>query len=1074
MAFVSSPSSTNEVSTANTQVSPASTQVSTSSTTKTGRKITINGSDTAGYDKSKVECFNCHKLRHFARECRQLRNQDSRNKNQDSFRRIVNVEETSSKAMVAIDGAGFDWSYMANDEVPTNMALMAFLDSEESPDAPLVKELVSDDKLEKKTIFPTVAKIEFVRPKQQEKPVRKLVKPKAVNTDRPNSAVINPVRANQEEIDGGYVPFGGDPRGGKITDTECVNLTPNFKLLDESQVLLRVLRKNNTCSVDLKNVAPSGGLTYLFAKVTLDESNLWCLVTILNTLDPLGKFDRKANKGFFVRYSMNSKEFRVFNSRIRIEEETLHITYLENKPNVAGSIPTWVFDIDTLIKSMNYKPVVAGNQSNGSAGKARVEIVPDKDYILLPLWTQNPLFLSSSKDSLGDGFKPSGEEEKKDAEDLRNEDNEVLSIKEPRVNQEKDANVNSTNNINIVSPTANAASIKDNVVDEDIVYGCADDLNMPNLEEIVYSDEGEGVGVEADMTNLDTNIHEKVNPTHAYYNGSCTIKNTKEYKFQDQENSEDIFSFGSALEDFIYVVFVLDRNIVKVKHSSSLGTESHNLSFVSSNLIDSTNDSVSAAVNVSAIGTKLSASTLPNVDSLSDASYQAGEEPTNFSLMAFTTSSSNSSSDNETGLESVEARLLVYKQNKSILEENIKLLNIEVQLRDTALTTLRQKLDTTEKERDDLNMNDSDSWPPSNLYDRFVPSGGYHAVPPPVAGTFMPPKPDLLFHTPPSDENEHLAFIVQLSPTKPKQDLSSRPSAPIIEDWVFDSEEDDMPQISKDVPSFAQSPELVKSLRHSGQLLQAPILVAPTVLLRSTSHSKGYKNSKKACFVCKSVDHLIKHCDFHARKLAQRTNASRDILKQYALVHHSKFPLHKVSASAPPKSQPVLTAAARPVSAVKLKFSKNRPNLASHAVSKSKSPHRRPKPRHSSPIPRNSPPRVTAAQASAVSAAQSNPQQALKDKGVIDIGCSRHMTGNMSYLFDFEELNGGYVAFGGNPKGGKITGKGKIKTGKLDFDDVYFVKELKFNLFSVSQMCDKKNNVLFTDTECLVLSSDFK
>nr|GEU29431.1 putative ribonuclease H-like domain-containing protein [Tanacetum cinerariifolium] len=102
------------------------------------------------------------------------------------------------------------------------------------------------------------------------------------------------------------------------------------------------------------------------------------------------------------------------------------------------------------------------------------------------------------------------------------------------------------------------------------------------------------------------------------------------------------------------------------------------------------------------------------------------------------------------------------------------------------------------------------------------------------------------------------------------------------------------------------------------------------------------------------------------------------------------------------------------------------------------------------------------------------PHHALKDKGVIDSGCSRHMTGNMSYLFEFEEINGGYVAFGGNPKGGKITGKGKIRTGKLDFDDVYFVKELKFNLFSVSQMCDMKNSVLFTDTECIVLSSDFK
>ncbi|GJW24902.1 ribonuclease H-like domain-containing protein [Tanacetum coccineum] len=103
-----------------------------------------------------------------------------------------------------------------------------------------------------------------------------------------------------------------------------------------------------------------------------------------------------------------------------------------------------------------------------------------------------------------------------------------------------------------------------------------------------------------------------------------------------------------------------------------------------------------------------------------------------------------------------------------------------------------------------------------------------------------------------------------------------------------------------------------------------------------------------------------------------------------------------------------------------------------------------------------------------------NPQQDLKNKGVIDSGCSRHMTGNKSYLIDYEEIDGGFVAFGGNSKGGKITGKGKIKTGKLDFEDVYFVKELKFNLFSVSQMCDKKNSVLFTDTECVVLSPYFK
>ncbi|GJT39296.1 hypothetical protein Tco_0939161 [Tanacetum coccineum] len=89
-------------------------------------------------------------------------------------------------------------------------------------------------------------------------------------------------------------------------------------------------------------------------------------------------------------------------------------------------------------------------------------------------------------------------------------------------------------------------------------------------------------------------------------------------------------------------------------------------------------------------------------------------------------------------------------------------------------------------------------------------------------------------------------------------------------------------------------------------------------------------------------------------------------------------------------------------------------------------------------------------------------------------GCSMHMTGNRSYLTDYEEINGGFVAFRDNSKGGKNTRKGKIRISKLDFEDVYFVKELKFNLFSVSQMYDKKNSVLFTDTECVVLYLDFK
>ncbi|GKC12044.1 hypothetical protein Tco_1008826 [Tanacetum coccineum] len=111
---------------------------------------------------------------------------------------------------------------------------------------------------------------------------------------------------------------------------------------------------------------------------------------------------------------------------------------------------------------------------------------------------------------------------------------------------------------------------------------------------------------------------------------------------------------------------------------------------------------------------------------------------------------------------------------------------------------------------------------------------------------------------------------------------------------------------------------------------------------------------------------------------------------------------------------------------------------------------------------------------SIISPKTGNPQYTLKDQGIFDNRFFRHMTGKKSFRTDYQEIDGGFVAFGGSPKGGKITRKGKIRTGKLDFEDVYFVKELKFNLFSISQMCDKKNSVLFTETECLILSPDFK
>ncbi|GKA78890.1 putative ribonuclease H-like domain-containing protein [Tanacetum coccineum] len=146
-----------------------------------------------------------------------------------------------------------------------------------------------------------------------------------------------------------------------------------------------------------------------------------CPVTILNTRDHLGKFDGKADEGFFVGYSVVSKAMRVFNKRTRIVEETLNIRFLENTPNVTGNGPDWLFDVDSLTISMNYVPVVAGNQTNGIAGtrdnivtgQAEKKTEPEQEYILIPICTTDPLISQDPKVSEEDAEeKPTEMDEK--------------------------------------------------------------------------------------------------------------------------------------------------------------------------------------------------------------------------------------------------------------------------------------------------------------------------------------------------------------------------------------------------------------------------------------------------------------------------------------------------------------------------------------------------------------------------------------------------------------------------------------------------------------------------------------
>nr|GEV80493.1 putative ribonuclease H-like domain-containing protein [Tanacetum cinerariifolium] len=309
-------------------------------------------------------------------------------------------------------------------------------------------------------------------------------------------------------------------------------------------------------------------------------------------------------------------------------------------------------------------------------------------------------------------------------------------------------------------------------------------------------------------------------------------------------------------------------------------------------------------------------------------------------------------------------------------------------------------------------------------------------------------------------------------------------------DWIFQAEEEptnyalmaftsssSSSSDNENASSFVKPTEQVKSSRPSVNLVETSIPAANPKTTIPKPKSNGTRRNRKACFVCKSLDHLIKDCDFYEKKMAQtpaRNHVQRGNQQQYARMTLLNLQKHVVPTSVLTQSKLVPITAARPVIAAIPKHHVTGPRQAKSVVTKPHSPPRRHINRSPSPKSGNFPPKVTAVKVPQVNAAKGNPQHALKDKGVIDSGCSRHMTWNMSYLSDFKKLNGGYVAFGDNPKGGKIFGKDKIRTGKLDFDDVYFVKELKFNPFSVSQMCDKKNSVLFTDTKYLVLSLEFK
>ncbi|GKB13275.1 hypothetical protein Tco_0847198 [Tanacetum coccineum] len=413
----------------------------------------------------------------------------------------------------------------------------------------------------------------------------------------------------------------------------------------------------------------------------------------------------------------------------------------------------------------------------------------------------------------------------------------------------------------------------------------------------------------------------------------------------------------------------------------------------------------------------------------------------------------------------------------------------------------------------------------NQVNDRFKKVEGYHAVPHPYTGNYMPSRPDLSFAG--LDDSVYKTNVSETITSVPRiESTASKSSGSLIV----------MMTVQAENPRKSQSPRVDK---RNGLMTQ--------------KLGDGFEVNMKACFVCESLNHLIKDYNFYENKMVGKSMLNnmgritgqrevRPVWNNTQRVNHQNKLSHRH-----PKRNFVPTAVLTKSGNVPVNTAKQGSSRA--AVSNSTTRYvntaaSRPTVNDAKPCsnvfhkshlsvkrtiyqiiaPKNSVFKekvntakvnnvTTAGSKAVVSAVQGheenaikssacwiwrptgkvidhiskdsgsympkrfdygNPQYALQDQGIFDSGCSRHMTGNKSYLTDYQDIDGGFVAFAGSPKGGKITRKSKIRTRKLDFEDVYFVKELKFNLLSVSQMCDKKNSVLFTETECLILSPDFK
>ncbi|GJU73484.1 putative ribonuclease H-like domain-containing protein [Tanacetum coccineum] len=432
-----------------------------------------------------------------------------------------------------------------------------------------------------------------------------------------------------------------------------------------------------------------------------------------------------------------------------------------------------------------------------------------------------------------------------------------------------------------------------------------------------------------------------------------------------------------------------------------------------------------------------------------DWSYIAQDEPTEFTLIAYTLNSLGSDIELDETLrekDDLKAKLEQFETSSKNLN---KLINSQISSKDKTGLGYIDQLNENDSSGSELFNSVFDSRlsnrDDNQTNDRFKKDNGYHVVPPPLTRNYMPPLADLSF--------------IGLD------DSAYRPTTNKTSSNLVSDDDEDIFQFNDlqatDKPSFKMI-EFTNARNESVKPKQAEkpriITQKPKVDRRDWNGKMtqklglGFGFTKKAFFVCGTYSHLIKDYDFHEKRMAKK--------------------LGRVPVSAAKQSSPRATASTstfRPVNTATYTNRVNVSKLRTNAFHKSHSPIIRSFYKSTSPNTMISNEKVNTVRVNGVNTAgqiavsvvkgngvtavkaSGNPQQALKNKGIFDSGCSRHMTGNKDFLIDYQDIDGGFVSFGGSARG-----------------------ELKFNLFSVSQMCDKKNSVLFTEVECLVLSPDFK